>query len=91
MNDLPVGRTVDGVLRLLQAFQFTVSDLSYFICGGADAGRMKDRHGEVCPTNWREGGKIISGDPIAKLDYFAAVDGHHENGKVNGTNRVRVA
>ena len=34
MNDHPVGRSVDGALRPVQAFQFTVSDLSYFICGG---------------------------------------------------------
>ena len=34
MDDLPVGRSVDEALRLVQAFQFTVSDLSYFICGG---------------------------------------------------------
>jgi len=72
MNDLPVGRSVDEALRLVQAFQFT------------------DEHGEVCPANWREGGKTIRGDPIAKLDYFAAVDGQHENGKANGTKRARV-
>jgi peroxiredoxin (alkyl hydroperoxide reductase subunit C) len=51
---------------------------------------MKDEHGEVCPANWTEGGKTIRGDPIAKLDYFAAVDGQHENGKANGTKRARV-
>jgi alkyl hydroperoxide reductase subunit AhpC len=28
MNDLPVGRSADEELRLVQAFQFTVSDLS---------------------------------------------------------------
>ena len=33
MNDLPVGLSVDEVLRLVQPFQFTVSDFSYFICG----------------------------------------------------------
>jgi len=33
--------------------------------GGADAGLMKDEHGEVCPVNWREGAKTIQGDPIA--------------------------
>ena len=65
--------------RVVQAFQFTVSDLLYFcVVGGADAERMKDEHGEVCPANWREGGKTSRGDPIAKLDYFAAVDGQHE-------------
>ena len=34
MNDLPVGISVDEALRLVRAFQFSVSDLSYFICGG---------------------------------------------------------
>ena len=51
---------------------------------------MKDEHGEVCLTNWKEGGKTIRGDPMAKLVYFAAVDGQHENGKTNGTKHVRV-
>ena len=51
---------------------------------------MKDEHVEVCPANWGEGGKTIRGDPIAKLDYFVAVDGQHENGKVKGTKRARV-
>jgi len=72
MNDLPVGRSVDEALRLVQAFQFT------------------DEHGEVCPANWKEGSKTIRADPTAKLEYFAAVDGNHENGKANGTKRPRV-
>jgi len=35
MNDLPVGRSVDEALRLLQAFQFTVSFFFLFssLCG----------------------------------------------------------
>jgi alkyl hydroperoxide reductase subunit AhpC len=33
MNDLSVGRSIDEALRLVQAFQFTVSDLSC-VCGG---------------------------------------------------------
>ncbi|CAF1066830.1 unnamed protein product [Adineta ricciae] len=50
INDLPVGRSVDETLRLVQAFQFT------------------DKHGEVCPANWKPGKKTI--DPKAKtLDH----------------------
>ena len=30
MNDLPVGRSVDEALRLVQAFQFTVSIFLFF-------------------------------------------------------------
>ncbi|KAM7540445.1 hypothetical protein Aperf_G00000022772 [Anoplocephala perfoliata] len=41
INDLPVGRSVDEALRLLEAFQFT------------------DKHGEVCPANWRPGSKAF--------------------------------
>ena len=52
--------------------------------------RKKDEHGKVCPVDWKEGGKTIRGDPIAKLDYFAAVGGQHENGKANGTKHVGV-
>lgn len=41
MNDLPVGRSVDETLRLVQAFQYT------------------DKHGEVCPANWKPGGDTV--------------------------------
>ena len=41
VNDLPVGRSVDETIRLLQAFAFT------------------DKHGEVCPANWRPGKKTL--------------------------------
>lgn len=92
MNDLPVGRSVDEALRLVQAFQFTVSIfLSVSDGAGADA-FSKDTHGEVCPANWKEGSKTIRADPLAKLDYFAAAaaDGTHENGNSNGTKRARM-
>ena len=87
MNDLPVGRSVDEALRLVQAFQFTVR----FCSCVADGVLMcsKDKHGEVCPANWKEGSRTIRADPLAKLDYFAA-DGVHENGKANGTKRARM-
>ena len=34
MNDLPVGRSVDEALRLVQAFQFTVCFFLSSLCGG---------------------------------------------------------
>lgn len=52
MNDLPVGRSVDETLRLVQAFQYT------------------DKHGEVCPAEWRPGQATIIPDPIKKKDFF---------------------
>jgi peroxiredoxin (alkyl hydroperoxide reductase subunit C) len=39
MNDLPVGRSVDEALRLVQAFQFTVRGLSLIY--GADVLRCR--------------------------------------------------
>ena len=37
VNDLPLGRSVEEVVRMLDALQFT------------------EKHGEVCPANWRDG------------------------------------
>jgi peroxiredoxin (alkyl hydroperoxide reductase subunit C) len=37
VNDLPLGRNVDEVLRMLDALQFF------------------ERHGDVCPANWKKG------------------------------------
>jgi len=55
MNDLPVGRSVDETLRLVQAFQYT------------------DRHGEVCPVEWKPGAATIIPDPEAKKEYFSKI------------------
>lgn len=54
INDLPVGRSVDETLRLVQAFIFT------------------DKHGEVCPANWKPGKKTMKPDPLGSKDYFQA-------------------
>ncbi|MBI5345104.1 MAG: peroxiredoxin [Deltaproteobacteria bacterium] len=37
INDLPLGRNVDEILRVLDAIQFN------------------EKHGEVCPVNWKQG------------------------------------
>ncbi len=37
INDLPLGRNVDEVLRIVDAIQFS------------------EKHGEVCPANWKKG------------------------------------
>jgi len=50
MNAPPVGRNVEEVLRLVQAFQHT------------------DKHGEVCPVNWKPGDATIN--PAKAKDYF---------------------
>jgi len=52
INDLPVGRSVEETLRLVNAFQFV------------------DKHGEVCPANWRPGAKSMKTDPNGAKEYF---------------------
>jgi len=53
LNSPPVGRNVEEVYRLVQAFQYT------------------DKHGEVCPVNWKPGDSTIN--PAKKLEYFSKV------------------
>ncbi|KAJ3760811.1 thioredoxin-like protein [Lentinula raphanica] len=33
--------------------------------------QFTDKHGEVCPAGWSEGGKTIKTDPTAKIEYFS--------------------
>ncbi|KAJ8316968.1 hypothetical protein KUTeg_004872 [Tegillarca granosa] len=56
INDLPVGRSVDEVIRLIQAFQFV------------------DKHGEVCPANWKPDSATIKPDPEGSKKYFESVN-----------------
>ncbi|XP_054258687.1 peroxiredoxin-1-like isoform X2 [Macrosteles quadrilineatus] len=56
VNDLPVGRSVDEVLRLVKAFQFT------------------DKHGEVCPANWKPESPTIKPSPDGSKEYFEKVN-----------------
>ena len=53
INDLPLGRSTDEVLRLVDALQYT------------------EKHGEVCPANWHEGGDTIKPDVEASKEYFS--------------------
>jgi alkyl hydroperoxide reductase subunit AhpC len=54
VNDLPLGRSVDEALRMVDA-------LTHF-----------EKHGEVCPANWRPGDKSMVPDPEKSKAYFAA-------------------
>ncbi|KAG5509135.1 hypothetical protein JKF63_06144 [Porcisia hertigi] len=54
VNDMPVGRNVEEVLRLLEAFQFV------------------EKHGEVCPANWKKGDATMKPEPKASVEgYFS--------------------
>ncbi|MFN4261596.1 MAG: peroxiredoxin [Gemmataceae bacterium] len=55
VNDLPIGRSVDEVLRVLDALQFF------------------EKHGEVCPANWKPGSATIKPTPEGSKEYFAKV------------------
>lgn len=55
VNDLPLGRSVDEALRILDA-------LLYF-----------EKHGEVCPANWRHGKQGFKPSNEGLEQYFATV------------------
>lgn len=52
VNDLPLGRSVDEALRVLDALIF------------------HEKHGEVCPANWKEGDKSMKPTQEGLLHYF---------------------
>ncbi|MBX9744405.1 MAG: peroxiredoxin [Chlamydiales bacterium] len=52
VNDLPLGRSVDEVLRLLDALIF------------------HEKHGEVCPANWKPGSKAMIPNSEGLHAYF---------------------
>ena len=53
VNDLPLGRSIDEVLRLLDALQFV------------------EKHGDVCPANWREGEEAMKPTAEGVAEYLA--------------------
>ncbi|KAL1925470.1 uncharacterized protein VTP21DRAFT_353 [Calcarisporiella thermophila] len=55
IHDLPIGRSVDETLRVIEAITFT------------------DKHGEVCPANWKKGDKTIKPNPKDSKEYFSQV------------------
>lgn len=52
VNDLPLGRSVDEVLRVLDALIF------------------HEKHGEVCPANWKQGAKSMKPTTEGLQEYF---------------------
>ena len=53
INDLPIGRSVDEALRILDALIF------------------HEKHGEVCPANWKSGAKSMKATNEGLATYFA--------------------
>lgn len=52
INDLPIGRSIDEVLRILDALIFF------------------EKHGEVCPANWKVGEKALEPTSQGLESYF---------------------
>jgi peroxiredoxin (alkyl hydroperoxide reductase subunit C) len=52
VNDLPLGRSVDEALRVLDALIF------------------HEKHGEVCPANWKQGAKTMKPTQEGLQEYF---------------------
>ena len=52
VNDLPLGRSVDEVIRLLDALMF------------------HEKHGDVCPANWKKGDKAMQPTQEGLLTYY---------------------
>ena len=95
INDLPVGRSVDETIRLVKAFQFTVSYFQWnSVLGIIRITCMQDEHGEVCPLGWTEGSKTIKPDPQGAREYFSTLaepdaNGHGNDGSMNGNAKKR--
>ena len=53
VNDLPLGRSVDEALRMVDA-------LTFF-----------EKHGEVCPANWKSGDKAMKPTSEGLEEYFS--------------------
>ena len=69
MNDLPVGRSTDETLRLLQAFQYTDKHGEGELFIREIECRLFARL--VCPAGWRPGADTIIPNPEEKLKYFS--------------------
>lgn len=52
VNDLPLGRSMDELLRLFDALQY------------------HEKHGEVCPANWKKGDKGMVATPDGVAQYL---------------------
>lgn len=52
VNDFPLGRNVEEVIRMVDALQYT------------------EKHGEVCPANWRKGDKGMTASQEGVAEYL---------------------
>lgn len=57
INDLPLGRSVEEMLRMVDALDF------------------HEKHGEVCPANWKQGERAMKPTSDSTAAYLASVSG----------------
>ena len=65
VNDLPVGRSVDEVLRVIEALQFNEKH--------GDGMLIPLAYKKVCPANWKKGAPTMKADPTGSKEYFSKV------------------
>ncbi len=77
MNDLPVGRSVDETIRLVQAFQYTDKHGEVRTIFFKVSKRRLIKKPmlvfllfQVCPAGWKPGSDTIIPDPKEKMKYF---------------------
>ncbi|KAE9396358.1 peroxiredoxin [Gymnopus androsaceus JB14] len=61
-----------GILR-----QITINDLP--VGPSVEETLRLDKHGEVCPAGWSEGGQTIKATPTDKIEYFNSVGENFES------------
>jgi hypothetical protein len=89
--DLSLGQSVKEVSSVIQVAQTTLTLSAYFPISwwvpdhAEEMWSGKDKHREVCPANWKEGGIANHMDGTAMLEYFAAFYSSQESATVNGT------
>ena len=90
INDLPVGRSVDETLRLIDAFQFTdkygeVRPFSPSKTYPSIAHTDQQPH-QVCPANWNPGDETIKATPQGNKAYLEKVHADTKMSDVAKTN-----
>ena len=69
INDLLVGRSVDEVIDKINSLKFNPIGL-FQTLRLVQAFQYTDKHGEVCPANWKPGSDTIKPDPNKSKEYF---------------------
>ncbi|KAI4454605.1 thioredoxin peroxidase [Holotrichia oblita] len=64
-----------GILRHISVNDFPVGRCVGEILRLVRAFQYTDEFGEVCPANWKPGGKTMKPDPVNSQEYFSHIEG----------------